>query len=133
LTHIKDFGNELFTDTAISFEFNSIDESLSYISLPMEYSRNIPMIFKELLNNILKHAHADRVTLSLDNIDRSCIHLTLKDNGCGFEQEEARKGQGINNVNTRIKRIGGEMQIKSCKGQGTVVDLKIKINQAVIN
>ncbi|HEX3383869.1 MAG TPA: two-component regulator propeller domain-containing protein, partial [Mucilaginibacter sp.] len=112
LTHIKDFGNELFTDTAISFEFNGIDESLSYIRLPMEYSRNIPMIFKELLNNVLKHAHADHVTLSLNNIDRSSIHLTLKDNGCGFEQAEARKGQGINNVNTRIKRIGGEMQIK---------------------
>ncbi|MBS1529588.1 MAG: hypothetical protein JSU01_04735 [Bacteroidetes bacterium] len=133
LNHIKDFGDELFTDTAIAFEFNGIDESLSMIRLPMEYSRNIPMIFKELLNNILKHAHADHVTLSLDDMDKSSIRLTLKDNGCGFEQAEARRGQGINNVLTRIKRVGGEMRIRSGKGQGTEVDLKIKINQAVIN
>jgi signal transduction histidine kinase len=133
LNHIKDFGNELFTDTAIKFEFHGIDESLNQIKLPMEYSRNIPMIFKELLNNILKHAHANQVTLSLEDIDRSNIHMTLKDNGCGFEQAEARKGQGINNVLTRIKRVGGDMNIKSCKGQGTEVSLKIKISQAVVN
>ena len=133
LTHIKDFGNELFTDTAIEFEFQGIEDSLNEIKLPMEYSRNIPMIFKELLNNILKHAHASHVTLSLNDIDKSSIHLVLKDNGCGFEQDAARKGQGINNVITRIKRIGGEMEFKSCKGEGTLIDLRIKINQAVVN
>jgi len=133
LTHIKDFGNELFTDTDIDFEFNGVEESLNEIKLPMEYSRNIPMIFKELLNNILKHAHANQVSLTLSDIDKTGIHLTLKDNGCGFEQEAARKGQGINNVITRIKRIGGEMDINSSRGHGTTVDLKIKINQAVVN
>ena len=66
LNHIKDFGNELFLDTPVEFEFNGIDESLNQVKLPMEYSRNIPMIFKELLNNILKHAHASHVILNLN-------------------------------------------------------------------
>lgn len=133
LNHIKDFGNELFMDTAIDFEFTGIDESLNKVKLPMEYSRNIPMIFKELLNNILKHAHASQVTLSLAEVQKNAIHLVLKDNGCGFEMSAAHKGQGISNVITRVKRIGGEMQIKSCKEHGTVVDLDIKINQIVLN
>ena len=133
LSHIKDFGTELFMDTAIDFEFTGIDESLNLVKLPMEYSRNVPMIFKELLNNILKHAHATEVTLDLAEVQRNSIHLVLKDNGCGFETSAAHKGQGISNVLTRVKRVGGKMEIKSCKGHGTVVDLDIKIHQTVLS
>ena len=131
LNHIKDFGNELFLDTPVEFEFNGIDESLNQVKLPMEYSRNIPMIFKELLNNILKHAHASHVILNLDHIERDEMHLTLKDNGAGFDQHGTRKGQGINNVVMRIKRINGEMSINSEKDRGTLIDLKIKINPVI--
>lgn len=131
LNHIKDFGNELFLDTQVTFEFTGIEEGLNEIKLPMEYSRNIPMIFKELLNNILKHAHATHVKINLDSIARNGISLTLSDNGCGFDLDETRKGQGINNISTRIKRIGGDISIRSKNGQGTLVELKIKINPVV--
>jgi len=132
LNHIKDFGNELFLDTPVEFEFNGIDESLNEIKLPMEYSRNIPMIFKELLNNILKHAHATHVSLTLDAITVDDIQLTLCDNGCGFVQNELHKGQGINNMMMRTKRIGGDINISSEKGAGTVVKLKIKLTNISI-
>lgn len=131
LNHIKDFGSELFLDTPVEFEFTGIEESLNEIKLPMEYSRNIPMIFKELLNNILKHAHATRVILNLDDVQKDEMHLTLKDNGCGFSMNGSPKGQGINNIVTRTRRIGGEINISSEKGHGTLVDLKIRINNAI--
>ena len=133
LNHIKDFGLELFLDTPVEFEFKGIDESFNQIKLPMEYSRNIPMIFKELLNNILKHAHATQVVINLDNIQKDELHLTLKDNGCGYDNNETRKGQGINNVIARTKRISGQINITSVKEAGTLVDLKIKINPLVTN
>lgn len=127
LNHIRDFGKELFLDTPIEFEFNGIDDSLSEIKLPMEYSRNIPMIFKELLNNILKHSHASLVTVNLQSIQKDQMHLILEDNGCGFDKTEIRKGQGINNIVTRTKRINGSIDIHSEKGNGTLVDLKISM------
>jgi ligand-binding sensor domain-containing protein/signal transduction histidine kinase len=133
LTHIRDFGKELFLDTPVEFEFKGIGESLNGIKLPMEYSRNIPMIFKELLNNILKHSHATEVIISLDEIYKNGIHLTLTDNGCGFDENEISKGQGINNIITRTKRINGLIDINSEKGKGTVVDLKIRIKPNVIH
>ncbi|MGZ3832897.1 MAG: ligand-binding sensor domain-containing protein [Mucilaginibacter sp.] len=131
LNHIKDFGNELFLDTSVEFDFNGIEESFNEIKLPLEYSRNIPMIFKELLNNILKHAHATRVTINVDHIQKEEIHLMLKDNGNGFDETQTRKGQGINNVIARTKRIGGSISISPEKGLGTSVDLKIKVNSAI--
>ncbi len=131
LNHIRDFGKELFLDTPVEFEFKGIEESLNGIKLPMEYSRNIPMIFKELLNNILKHSHATKVNISLDEIHKNGMHLTLTDNGCGFDENEIRKGQGINNIITRTKRINGTIDINSEKGKGTVIDLKIRIRPIV--
>lgn len=131
LNHIRDFGKELFLDTPVEFEFKNIDESLNEIKLPMEYSRNIPMIFKELLNNILKHSHATKVNINLDEIHKNGIHLTLTDNGCGFDENEIRKGQGINNIITRTKRISGSIDIDSEKGKGTIVGLKILIKPTV--
>lgn len=131
LNHIRDFGKELFLDTPVEFEFDGIDESLNSIKLPMEYSRNIPMIFKELLNNILKHSRATKVKINLDEIHKNGILLTLIDNGCGFDENEIHKGQGINNIITRTKRINGSINIDSKKGEGTVVGLKILIKPIV--
>ena len=131
LNHIRDFGKELFLDTTVEFEFEGINESLNAIKLPMEYSRNIPMIFKELLNNILKHSHATKVNISLQDLQKDVLHLTLRDNGCGFDENEIRKGQGINNIITRTRRINGVINIDSEKGNGTLVDLKINIKQVV--
>lgn len=131
LNHIRDFGKELFLDTPVEFEFDGIDESLTEIKLPMEYSRNIPMIFKELLNNILKHSKATHVIISLEDIQKKKVHLTLRDNGCGFDEKEIRKGQGINNIITRTKRINGLINISSEKGEGTLVDLEINIKPVI--
>jgi signal transduction histidine kinase len=129
LNHIRDFGKELFLDTPVEFEFNGIDESLTQVKLPIAYSRNILMIFKELLNNILKHARATQVTVNLINVQKNEVHLTLEDNGSGFDPAITRKGQGINNIIARAKRIDGHININSEKGKGTSVDLKININQ----
>lgn len=131
LNHIRDFGNELFLGTAIEFEFNGIDESLHKVKLPMEYSRNIPMIFKELLNNTLKHAHATRVIINVDYIQKDELQITLSDNGCGFTKNGSFKGQGINNIITRTKRIGGDIDINSEKGRGTFVELTVRMNNTI--
>jgi signal transduction histidine kinase len=65
LVHIKEIGIELFQDMPVNFKFDGIEQNLQLkqVKLPMEYSRNITMIFKESLNNALKHAEASEVTL----------------------------------------------------------------------
>ncbi|HUH33673.1 MAG TPA: two-component regulator propeller domain-containing protein, partial [Daejeonella sp.] len=71
LSHISEFGMELFQDTAIEFSYEGITEQLANTRLPMEYSRNISMIFKEALNNSLRHAEAHHVLLNVSDNDKS--------------------------------------------------------------
>jgi signal transduction histidine kinase/ligand-binding sensor domain-containing protein len=127
LTHIKNFGIELFQDTAVEFEFAKIDASLLNIRLPMEYSRNMTMIYKELLNNVLKHASASMVKLTLTNLTRNNIIITLKDNGKGFDQQTTVAGNGTANVKSRAGRIGGVIDICSVIGRGTKITLNLNL------
>lgn len=129
LTHIKHFGIELFQDTAIEFEFAPIDAVLSSIKLPMEYSRNMTMIFKELLNNILKHAQANKVILTLNSINATEVVIILTDDGKGFDQLNRIAGNGTNNINNRAARIGSTIDIWSAEGKGTRVTLNLKFKK----
>jgi len=128
LIHIKQFGIEFFHDTQIGFDVDEIDTSLSKIKLPLEYCRNMTLIYKELLNNVLKHSGASQVHLNIGSIKNNEMSILLVDNGKGFNTENAGGGHGIRNIKNRAARIGGEIIIQSQEGVGTTVILKLKKN-----
>lgn len=130
LMHIKEIGAELFQDMPAEFEFEGIDESLQQIKLPMEYSRNITMIFKESLNNVLKHSEASHVALQWTYSDKNEVSVRLTDDGKGFTCETITKGHGMHNIKARAKRINAELLIVSREGKGTSVELKFRKNAA---
>ncbi|MDN5287838.1 MAG: hypothetical protein JWR38_4112 [Mucilaginibacter sp.] len=128
LVHIKEIGIELFQDMSVKFKFDGIDESLQLVKLPMEYSRNITMIFKESLNNALKHAEAGEVVLEWTYVDKNEVILILTDNGKGFNSTATTRGHGMHNIKARAKRINAELVIVSDEGKGTSVALKFNKN-----
>src|ERR1700710_2011290 len=87
IIYMKVIGIELFQDVPTDFMFDGIEENLQQIKLPMEYSRNITMIYKELLNNVLKHADAKHVILQWAYFDKHEINLRLTDDGRGFNND----------------------------------------------
>lgn len=126
---IRDFGMELFMDTEIQFSFNGQDDHWHNYKLPMDQSRNLIMIFKEAMNNCLKYAQPKNVLLKtcLDDDDR--ITLILSDDGKGFDLLSMKRGHGIDNMNVRAKRIGGQLKIDSQLGKGTSVQLVFQIRK----
>ncbi len=129
LTHIRLFGIEFFHDTPIAFDADEIDESFNRIKLPLEYCRNMTMIFKELLNNILKHSDASQVHLTVSTVKNSEMGILLTDNGRGFNIDAVTMGHGIKNIKSRAARIGGEVTIQSDEKTGTTVILKLKLKK----
>jgi ligand-binding sensor domain-containing protein/two-component sensor histidine kinase len=128
LVHIKEIGIELFQDVPTDFRFNKIDDGLKLVKLPMEYSRNITMIYKELLNNALKHAEATLVNMQWGYADKDEMCLCLTDDGKGFSSSATSKGHGMHNIKARAKRINAELTIISEEGKGTSVELKFRKN-----
>ncbi|HEY9197215.1 MAG TPA: two-component regulator propeller domain-containing protein, partial [Mucilaginibacter sp.] len=124
LVHIKETGIEIFQDMPVEFTFDEIDKGLEHVKLPMEYSRNITMIFKEALNNALKHADAKHVALKLTRLSKNELSLSITDDGKGFIQGQTGRGHGMHNIQARASRINAELQVSSAPGQGTQVELK---------
>ena len=85
---------------------------------------NITRTLREGLSNIIKHANASKVNVSIYSSDnRLTIHLS--DNGKGFATSEL--GRGLGNMKQRIATIGGDVSINSGENQGTAVKIAIPI------
>jgi signal transduction histidine kinase len=124
MIRIKDFADELFYGTGIKFELIGLSNELRNIKQLPGSGRNMTMIFKEGLSNILKHAKATTVTLSLTQTESHYI-LHLKDNGKGFDEKQNKNGFGLSNMQQRSARIGSEIYIHSQPGEGSEIELKI--------
>ena len=74
----------------------------------------------EAAGNVLHHSGATEMTLTL-HYGHKNVRLTIADNGCGIQGNEARKGLGLQGMVTRGARVGAVVDIQSAPGQGTVV------------
>lgn len=127
LHRIRDFGGELFQDTDIDFSFVGTDEKWKTYKLPLDVSRNLIMIFKEALNNVLKYADAKHVKMEVMLKPTDVLQIILTDDGKGFDILTVKKGHGINNMQVRTKRINGIIYIDSRQGKGTIINLNFKL------
>lgn len=78
-------------------------------------------IYQEIVSNILKHAQANKITLSFSTTGNK-HRLSIADNGIGFLPSERQKtGNGLDNINERCNFIGAEMELNSVPNKGTEV------------
>ena len=97
------------------------------IHFPDEIGDQYFRIAQEALNNVLKHAQADKVTVYL-RAKNGIMRLEVADNGRGFDLAEARKsgGMGLKTMQERSKQINGEFEIQTAPNRGTKVLVQVK-------
>ena len=74
-------------------------------------------IIQEQLNNVLKHSHADHVSIQLSQ-SGGVVRLVINDNGVGFDSQQLKQGLGLNNIRSRLEIVHGNMHIESQPGGG---------------
>jgi len=122
--HIRDFGEKLFEEKAISFRaFNEVKEK---IKLPYGFTREANLIFKEAMTNAFKYSDARNVTLSLNHAGER-FELILCDDGKGFCFSDIGNSNGLKNIRERADRIDAVLRITSEKDQGTKIALTFKV------
>jgi|GEM_PF-4141415 len=110
---------------SIEYTFHSGERPLSN-SLNMEFRRSLLLIYKEMLNNIVKHAHASIVSIETRE-ERGMFQLIVRDNGVGFDAIGAHKGNGLKNMRSRAGQIGGSIEFRNGGPRGMIVTLSAKI------
>ena len=87
-------------------------------------------IIQECLQNIIKHADAAKVDISI-TLENDEIDVTIEDNGVGFDTSllEEKEGMGMRNIRSRVEFLNGKLDINSEPGNGTVVAFFVPINK----
>jgi PAS domain S-box-containing protein len=85
---------------------------------------------QELLNNVMKHARATEVEVHVA-YEEGRLHVSVEDNGCGFEPAalatEPLAGIGLAGVRNRVALLGGELQVRSRLGRGTIISFEVEV------
>ena len=120
---MKETANSMLKN--IEFTFHGTESDKDQKTNP-EIRRNIFLIYKEILNNIIKHSGAKRVEIDISE-DQGNLYLSVKDNGKGFDCNKVQAGQGLDNLKNRVQQMNGQVTIESCSGKGTQVTINVKM------
>ena len=99
--------------------------------VPAEVALALYRIVQEGLNNIAKHACARRVTVRLRG-DDAALHLTVADDGLGFDRAEVRRkpGLGLSSIRERVRLVRGRHRIDSRPEAGTTIEVVVPLATA---
>jgi two-component system NarL family sensor kinase len=96
--------------------------------LPADTELVLYRVIQELLNNIVKHAEASSIRVSMHTQDQ-LLTVEVSDNGKGFEPDKVvvqdRPGIGLRNIINRISLIGGTATIDSAAGAGSRITIRL--------
>ena len=136
-TYLSHYAVEYFQNTSVECELRLPPEIPDY-PLSSETRHNLFLTFEEALNNVLKHSAATKAKVEMA-VNALEFELKVTDNGKGFETSAlsvanvsprgGRGGNGLKNMRARLMAIGGECVISSQPGGGTVVTMRIRLNQ----
>ena len=133
IQRMKNFAAVMLTPKNILFDFETRSIILDELKLDMQKRKNIFLIYKEAIHNIIKYADAKQVNLKM-NIQSSKLAIEITDDGVGFNSLSFGKGRGapyngngIRNMNDRATEIRGLFKITSETNKGTQIHLSIPV------
>jgi signal transduction histidine kinase len=82
---------------------------------------------QEALTNVMRHAHARQVWISLTSDDRQ-VYLSVRDDGQGFDlKDQSHPGLGLLGMRERVIMVNGMFMVESAPGTGTMIKAIIPI------
>ncbi|OXA72569.1 sensor histidine kinase [Flavobacterium aquidurense] len=125
--------NKLFEDQQNTYDsklITSFDSNIKWELVSNTVKINLYRIIQEALQNCNKYANADTITVEFKSeIDH--LVLSISDDGIGFNVKRIKNGIGLHNIQYRAAECKGTASLKSAKGEGTLLEIKIPIDQKI--
>jgi signal transduction histidine kinase/streptogramin lyase len=126
-------GQSVRTGVAIGVEANAGAETLRPDTAIAAFR-----IVQEAVNNTLRHAAAEKITVSV-RADANRLMLSVRDDGRGFDLAEAMQRAatgrhlGLLGMRERVEALGGRLEIDSTEGQGTEIRASVPLQEEVVS
>ena len=95
------------------------------VQVSSQTRHNISMAVQEAVHNVIKHAKATEVTITIE-FTQGLLAITVRDDGCGFNPLNSVAGHGLFNMKQRLSDIGGFFSIESQPGKGSTIHMNVK-------
>nr|WP_083219904.1 ATP-binding protein [Flavobacterium anhuiense] len=121
--------NKLFEDQKNTYSSKLItvfDPEIKWDLISNIVKINLYRIVQEGLQNCNKYAKADIIRVEFKNENDNLV-LTIEDDGIGFNTNKTKNGIGLNNIEYRATECKGTVTIKSAKGEGTILTIKVPL------
>jgi PAS domain S-box-containing protein len=126
VAYINYYASEFLETNMIAFNI-LLPKKITSVTVIGKTRRNIFLVIKEALNNVVKYAEARSVTIEI-NFDHNIFKIGICDTGRGFDLNHVKRFKnGINNMKKRTEEINGIFLLSSFPGKGTSIKLEIPI------
>jgi ligand-binding sensor domain-containing protein/anti-sigma regulatory factor (Ser/Thr protein kinase) len=126
---MRRYAAELFENNDICCQF-SLDANQDS-KLDMQQRRDVYLVFRECLNNIYKHADAKNVYIEIV-VRNNVLKMNIEDDGKGFDPSVSTHRNGLKNLETRIERWNGTLNIESEIGNGTRIEVTMPVKTSLL-
>lgn len=116
---MKDFAATLLEPLGVEYEFRESGQ-VAQLKCEPEVRKSLYLIVKEALNNAVKYSRATRIQVELA-MTASLFTVSIADNGEGFDHHGEQRGNGLKNMETRMRQAGGELKVLSERNKGTTI------------
>jgi signal transduction histidine kinase/ligand-binding sensor domain-containing protein len=123
---MRRFAEDMCAARNIELEFRA-PETDKDIRLGADLRREIFLIFKETINNIVRHSGCTAASAAL-KVENGILVLEVNDNGHGLNVNEASAGTGLGSMRVRAERLGGTFEVVSAEATGARVSLKVPVD-----
>lgn len=122
---IREYATPLCEARNIQFTL-SMSPEFGDLRMSLEDRRQLFLIVKEAINNVVKHASCTRAEVAI-TVSKKELTLSIRDNGQGFDSNGLQRGNGLANMRERAAAMGGHLSVESRDGTGTVIFFRSKI------
>ncbi|WP_432988361.1 sensor histidine kinase [Dactylosporangium sp. CA-233914] len=117
---LGDLARRWANDTGITLRFDVTGER---VALSPAIDVTLFRVAQEALHNVVRHARASRVGLTLSYLT-DVVLLDVRDDGRGMNGGSAQ-GFGLRSMVQRVRTVGGVMEIESAPGEGTAISVRV--------
>jgi ligand-binding sensor domain-containing protein/two-component sensor histidine kinase len=125
---MRRFAGEACASRGVELEFHAPEHELE-IRLDHDTRRQLFLVFKESVTNVVRHADCARAKVDLRVVGRTLV-LAVADDGRGFDQAASSEGNGLENMRRRAAALGGGLELDSAVGGGTRVRITVPFRAA---
>jgi len=114
ISYIRVNAAETLENAEIPYQFK-VREDIPAIPVSQQFRRNIYLVVKEAIHNVVRHSGATEVSITV--LFTTDLQITIRDNGKGLDPgAEHRFGNGMKNMRHRMEQVRGSLRISSSEG-----------------